>query len=238
MSDVIVRLGRVRLGARVALALGIGASLAANVAAAESTIAGRVIAAWPPVALLVTVELLSRVPVSGRLSALRVAAAAAIAGIAAWVSYWHMVDVALSAGESVSSAHLLPFSVDGLVIVASVSLLEITARLQTLTSATEAAKAAERATKAPKPKAKAKRSPATSNGDRIRRLAVQHPDWTQAQIADRAGVTVRTVRRHLNTTPGPDNLVILHRPDDTTQPGGQLSAVGVESGVNGSEVKS
>jgi hypothetical protein len=42
----------------VALLLGLGASLAANVAAAEPTVAGRLVAAWPPVGLLLSYELL------------------------------------------------------------------------------------------------------------------------------------------------------------------------------------
>ena len=42
----------------VALLLGLGASLAANVAAADPTVVGRLVAAWPPVGLLVSYELL------------------------------------------------------------------------------------------------------------------------------------------------------------------------------------
>jgi hypothetical protein len=38
--------------------LGLGASLAANVAAAEPTVTGRLVAAWPPVGLLLAYELL------------------------------------------------------------------------------------------------------------------------------------------------------------------------------------
>jgi Protein of unknown function (DUF2637) len=43
------------------LLAGIGASLAANVAAAEPTMVGRIVAAWPPVALLLAWELLMQV---------------------------------------------------------------------------------------------------------------------------------------------------------------------------------
>ncbi len=43
------------------LLAGIGAGLAANLAAAEPTIVGRVVAAWPPVALLLAWELLMQV---------------------------------------------------------------------------------------------------------------------------------------------------------------------------------
>ena len=42
----------------LALLLGLGASLAANVAAAEPTVQGRLVAAWPPLGLLLSYELL------------------------------------------------------------------------------------------------------------------------------------------------------------------------------------
>lgn len=54
---------QVRWSARIAFAFGVGASLAANVAAAHPTVGARLVAAWPALALLLTVELLSR---SGR----------------------------------------------------------------------------------------------------------------------------------------------------------------------------
>ncbi len=44
----------------LALFLGLGASLAANVAAAEPTVVGRLVAAWPPVALALSFEMLLR----------------------------------------------------------------------------------------------------------------------------------------------------------------------------------
>ena len=37
-------------------------------------------------------------------------------------------------------------------------------------------------------------------GDRVRRLRSQHPEWTVSRIAERAGVSERTARRHLNAT--------------------------------------
>lgn len=51
---------RVRWSARVAFAAGVTASVAANVAGAHPTIGARIVAAWPAIALLLTVELLSR----------------------------------------------------------------------------------------------------------------------------------------------------------------------------------
>jgi hypothetical protein len=55
------RAGRpVRWSARVAFVAGVAASVAANIAAAQPTLGARIVAAWPAVALLLVVEMLSR----------------------------------------------------------------------------------------------------------------------------------------------------------------------------------
>ncbi|WP_082159211.1 DUF2637 domain-containing protein [Micromonospora sp. HK10] len=127
------RLTRLRWAVRAVLTLGVAASIAANVLHARPNLISQIIAAWPPLALLLTVELISRVPADRRgLAAARLIAAAVISGIAAWVSYWHMVGVAARYGETDAAAsYLLPISVDGLVVVASISLVEIAARIRT-----------------------------------------------------------------------------------------------------------
>jgi len=130
MTDPVRRLRRVRWAVRATLALGVAASVTANVLHAQPNPISQAIAAWPPLALLVTIELISRVPVHRRgLAAVRLAATAVIAGIAAWVSYWHMVGVAARYGETGASPYLLPLSVDGLVVVASVCLVELAGRI-------------------------------------------------------------------------------------------------------------
>ena len=50
--------------------------------------------------------------------------AAVVAGIAAWSSYHHMVSVALSVGERPDVAYVLPLSVDGMLVVASVAMVD------------------------------------------------------------------------------------------------------------------
>jgi hypothetical protein len=133
-------LRRIRLLARCTLVLGVAASIAANVLHARSNPISQGIAAWPPLALLLSVELVARVPVHRRsLAVVRIAATAAIAGIAAWVSYWHMTGVCARYGESPVSAHLMPLCVDGLVVVASISLVELAGRLRALDTATDTA---------------------------------------------------------------------------------------------------
>jgi hypothetical protein len=109
----------------------VAASVAANILHADQNPISQTIAAWPPLALLLTVELVSRVPVHRRsLGLLRVLATGAISGIAAWVSYLHMTAVASRYGEVGTSPYLLPISVDGLIVVASISLVELAGRIR------------------------------------------------------------------------------------------------------------
>jgi Tfp pilus assembly protein PilX len=122
------------------LLLGVAASVVANVLHALDNPISQAIAAWPPLALLLTVELISRVPVHRPLlTAARVLATAIIAGIAAWVSYWHMAGVASRYGETGASPYLLPLSVDGLIVVASICLVELGGRISELQRSTATA---------------------------------------------------------------------------------------------------
>jgi hypothetical protein len=61
---------------------------------------------------MLTVELISRVPVYRRvLAALRMLATLSIAGIAAYVSYFHIAAVVARYGEHQPNPYLLPISV-------------------------------------------------------------------------------------------------------------------------------
>jgi hypothetical protein len=130
-----IQLRRIRWAVRGVLTLGVAASVTANILHANDNPISQTIAAWPPLALLLTVELISRVPVHRRgLAAVRLLSTATIAGIAAWVSYWHMAGVVSRYGETGAAPYLMPFSVDGLVVVASISLVELAGRIRTAES--------------------------------------------------------------------------------------------------------
>jgi hypothetical protein len=130
---VLPQLRRVRWAVRATLGLGVAASVVANILHTLDNPISQAIAAWPPLALLLTVELISRVPVHRRsLAFARLLATATIAGIAAWVSYWHMAGVAARYGETGASPYLLPLSVDGLIVVASICLVELGGRIAAL----------------------------------------------------------------------------------------------------------
>jgi hypothetical protein len=135
---------RIRWAVRAALTLGVAASVAANTLHANTGPISKTIAAWPPVALLLTIELISRVPIYRPwLAAARLAATITIAAIAAWISYWHMAAVVTRYGENGTTPYLLPLSVDGLILVASVSLIELTGRIST-TADTQSTVSSER----------------------------------------------------------------------------------------------
>ena len=217
-------LRRVRWAVRATLTLGVAASVAANILHARPNPISQAIAAWPPLALLLTVELISRVPMHRRLlAAARLGATAGIAGIAAWVSYWHMAGVAARYGESTSSAYLLPLSVDGLIIVGSVSLVELAGRIRDLEETARAAASVEAPAPpvvepppapAPAPVARAKKAPAKAT-PRQRRPAAEtaalaeaieaaHPDISRTELARQLGISVSrlaSVRRESQRVP-------------------------------------
>ncbi len=142
MDTELRQLRRVRWAVRFTLALGISASLAANVLHAHHLLIDQIIAGWPPVAVFATIEAIARVPIRKRwLAVIRMAGLGFVAGIAFWVSYWHMASVAATHGEN-GSKYLLPLSVDGLVLVSSISLVELTAQISVAETAARSAAAA------------------------------------------------------------------------------------------------
>jgi Protein of unknown function (DUF2637)/HTH domain len=192
-------LNRVRWGVRGALLLGVATSVAANILHALPNPISQAIAAWPPLALLLTVELISRIPVHRRsLAVVRIGATASIASIAAWVSYWHMAGVAGRYGEVGAAPYLIPLSVDGLVVVASVCLVELSGRLKP--ADTVADKPADiKADTVPDIAPLKTRTPGKRDtGKAVAKLRARHPDLPAQEIAKRLGVTDRTVRRHLS----------------------------------------
>jgi DNA-binding transcriptional ArsR family regulator len=204
MSSDLKRLKRIGWAVRGVFALGIAASLAGNVLHAEHDAISQAISAWSPLALLLTVELISRVPVrKGSAAYIRLAATAVIAGIAAWVSYWHMAGVASRYGETGASPFLLPFSVDGLIVVASISMVEIGGRVRTLAepvtvSVPNVAPVPTSDDESASERPAAKRvMPRPASADKVAKAAAKLPGASVSQIAEKAGVSPSTARRHL-----------------------------------------
>ncbi|WP_433465816.1 DUF2637 domain-containing protein [Spirillospora sp. CA-128828] len=147
-----------KIWATGAFLLGVGVSISANVAhtyypAAEvlrgahktaeewsPPVGAQLAAAFYPLALLLVVELLSRVewPATWGWQASRYGGTALVAGVAAVVSYRHMSALLDAYGEDDLTAMIGPLAVDGLMVVASFALLALGRETVTESSATVA----------------------------------------------------------------------------------------------------
>jgi hypothetical protein len=219
-----MKLPGIRWGVRGVLALGVAASTVANILHAEPNGISRTIAAWPPLALLLTIELMARIPVHRLwLAVARLGAAGLIASIAAYVSYNHMAGVALRYGEASDAAHLLPLSVDGLIVVASICLVELGGRIRTASEQPRTVETIPEAPPEPKQprdpdKAPAKPRSGTAGGDDsaaqrqradersaqqketlVRAMKAADPDASLRAISAATLVPVSTVRNILST---------------------------------------
>jgi hypothetical protein len=116
-----------RLIAWCAFVLGVAASVAANVAHARPELGPRLSSAFAPVALLLTVEIMSRVPwPQGTWWTLgRYGGTGTVALVAAVMSYRHMYGLLATYGEDTLNASIGPLAVDGLMVVASLALLAL-----------------------------------------------------------------------------------------------------------------
>lgn len=222
------KIKRVRWGVRAALTLGVAASIAGNVLHAHDGAISRVISAWSPLALLITIELIARVPVHRRSLAVgRLGATAVIAGIAAWVSYWHMAAVAARYGETGASPYLIPLSVDGLVVVASICLVELGSRIRDAEATFVFAGPVPSASGpvfdhvqpigpvpapavAPEPadslstRQPRERKPQPSSRERIERAHQRTPQATNEQLAKRLNLSTKTISRWRPERPAPE----------------------------------
>lgn len=205
-TKALAELKRVRWGVRATLALGVGASITGNVLHAQGGLISQAIAAWSPLALLINIELIARVPVRRRWLAVgRWLATAVIAGIAAWVSYWHMAAVASRYGETSASPYLIPLSVDGLVVVASVCLVELGGRIRDAEAEPVLLPArpvfdhhspiGPESAPAPVDKVSTPRKPQPSSRERVERAHKRTPSATNEQLAQRLNLSTKTVAR-------------------------------------------
>lgn len=156
--------------ARAGLLLGLGASLAANVAHAVATTPDRIAplvgAAFWPLALLVTSELLFRLRFDGRADVLAALAVACVAAGSGWISYGHTRALLLSWGESKAGATLGALAVDGVLVACGCALYR---------SALARTSASASATSAPRVRRARALVAAESTGARVRRVHASAP---------------------------------------------------------------
>lgn len=117
-----------RLVVWCAFLLGLGASVAANVAAAGHGIGPKIAAGFAPVALLLAIEVIARMRKDGKGAWWLYLGTGVIAAVTAVVSYGHMRRLLLEYGEAELSATILPLAPDGLILVACVALMMLSKR--------------------------------------------------------------------------------------------------------------
>jgi len=71
-----------------------------------------------------------RLPGDGLVRLATVLAVVAVAGVAAYVSYWHAVDVVTHHGETSVRGHLYPVAIDGIIVAASMVVLDAARHLE------------------------------------------------------------------------------------------------------------
>lgn len=215
--------------ARFGFTVGVAASVAANVAhtyiaplaADPATWApprGAVVAAaWWPLALVIAIEVISRVqwPKRWYWAVTRWGGLTAVAMIAAIISYRHLSGLMAFYGEDGLSATIGPLAVDGLMVVCSAALLAIGANVRAVTPApAPATTSVTTPVVVPTPAAEpvtgdVPEVPAGGKPEGVQlsdveakegaqSLRYMYPDMPEATIALRVGRSERQVRRYLS----------------------------------------
>jgi hypothetical protein len=117
-----------RIASLTVFGTGAAASLAANLLASNGTPIGMIVGAFPALMLLGSLYLLENGSTHPRW--VRWAIVPVIL-VAAWMSYWHIVDVVLTTGEGAVTAHLFPIIIDLPMAIASAALRPVPAQRST-----------------------------------------------------------------------------------------------------------
>lgn len=124
---------RLRWAVVIISAIGGGLSIALNVEHAPDNLWARLTGAWPPIAVVITVELVSRIPASNWfLAAGRILVTTGVGGGAFYVSFVQQYDYMLAIGWEGNSAWIFPLITDGVVVVALLSMIEVVRTIRKL----------------------------------------------------------------------------------------------------------
>lgn len=200
---------RYRWLCRSVVATATATSIWANRLQSDDNTAAIVIHVLPPIIVLAGFELSSRIPVwknAHWLNPRRWARPLAMVGITvigAWISYWNQQAAFLLYGHDIHTSYLLPLAIDGLMIIASVAVLDLNNWIEEYMAWIEAGAISTNykpkeplieLVKAPK----AEREP--NKKERIIALLKKEPALTVAEIASRTQADagyVYTIKKQL-----------------------------------------
>jgi hypothetical protein len=107
-----------------------------NVMHAPGGIVARSIGGTPPIFLFLCIELIARIPATSRLLGIgRVIGSVAVAGLAFAISYQQQMEFIHAIGYQGWIAYAYPIIVDGVMMVATLSLVEVTRKVRNLRAA-------------------------------------------------------------------------------------------------------
>lgn len=160
----------------------------------EVTLPAVIFAMAPPLVVLAGWEMVSRIPIREdaswwmRLPRPIVTASLAFGG--AWLSYWHQRDAILryNAGDETNAA-ILPLLIDGLMIIASVSVYELNHRIRAMDAKRAAYEELTKAQQAKIEQQAQQQEKPLSGKQRIAMALMDMPWATAKEIAARAGTT-------------------------------------------------
>lgn len=116
--------------------VGIVTSVLLNVLHAPKRWDMQMVGAFAPIAVFLSIEMVSRIPVTGRLLGIgRILASLGVGSGAGYISYLQQVDYLIKGGYEGTIAHVFPGIIDGLTVVATLSLVEVTRVLRALSVA-------------------------------------------------------------------------------------------------------
>jgi hypothetical protein len=190
-KEVLIQL---RWGVRIVMGFGICASITGNALHANLNPISIGISVVPPIVLALAFEMVSRVPISGTVSWYRKlprpVATAAIAGMAATLSFRDQYDMILrySRGDR-WAAILLPLCIDGLLVVASVTVYELTLKIDALLAHEQGAAIRIAKPKDPDAVPPAPKTHELTAKERIAEIWTKAPTLTVKDIAGAAGVS-------------------------------------------------
>jgi hypothetical protein len=163
-------------------------SVWSNSLVAQNTNQSLAIMVMAPLIVLLGFELVSRIPLSESSWVVRFTrptVTAAITGGGAYLSYWHQRDAFMKYSGDPQTAYILPGLIDGLMVVAAISLIELNA----LYEKTEARQAGLNVQLTKREPIVATKVRAVTGKERVAQILAKQPDIPIKRLAIEAGVS-------------------------------------------------
>ena len=191
-QEKIKHLGHLKWACRSVILLATVVSVWANILHSERDPVSIVINALPPLIVLAGFELISRIPIPEGtpwyMRWARLMGVVGVSGIGAWLSYWHQNAAFLRYAKDTATANLLPLSIDGLMIIASVSLIMLNQKMTELQARELGLSVRINKPKVTEPSTPKAGSQLTTK-EKIALILRDAPDLTIRQIAEKAGTS-------------------------------------------------